>query len=96
MMLAVTRVVQQTPFKRAGLRTETRSPDGPASKRHDFRWRHWRHIHPALAIADEIKRRNPQANIRFVGAPLDEWRWTKFPQQVTTSTGFGSVVLNER
>ena len=26
------------------------------------------HIHPALAIADEIKRRNPQANIRFVGA----------------------------
>ena len=26
------------------------------------------HIHPALAIADEIKRRNPHANIRFVGA----------------------------
>ena len=26
------------------------------------------HIHPALAIADEIKRRNPKANIRFVGA----------------------------
>lgn len=26
------------------------------------------HIHPALAIADEIKRRNPEANIRFVGA----------------------------
>ena len=26
------------------------------------------HIHPALAIADEIKHRNPQANIRFVGA----------------------------
>ena len=26
------------------------------------------HIHPALAIADEIKRRNPKAHIRFVGA----------------------------
>ena len=26
------------------------------------------HIHPALAIADEIRRRNPEANIRFVGA----------------------------
>ena len=26
------------------------------------------HIHPALAIADEIKRRNPNAHIRFVGA----------------------------
>ena len=26
------------------------------------------HIHPALAIADEIIRRNPKANVRFVGA----------------------------
>ena len=26
------------------------------------------HIHPALAIADEIIRRNPEANVRFVGA----------------------------
>ena len=26
------------------------------------------HIHPALAIADEIVRRNPEANVRFVGA----------------------------
>lgn len=26
------------------------------------------HIHPALAIADEIKRRNPDARVRFVGA----------------------------
>ena len=26
------------------------------------------HIHPALAIADEIKRRNPDAQVRFVGA----------------------------
>ncbi|PCJ82658.1 MAG: undecaprenyldiphospho-muramoylpentapeptide beta-N-acetylglucosaminyltransferase [Bacteroidetes bacterium] len=26
------------------------------------------HIHPALAIADEIARRNPSVNIRFVGA----------------------------
>ena len=26
------------------------------------------HIHPALAIADEIKKRNPHANIQFVGA----------------------------
>ena len=26
------------------------------------------HIHPALAIADEIMRRNPEANVRFVGA----------------------------
>ena len=26
------------------------------------------HIHPALAIADEILRRNPEANVRFVGA----------------------------
>ncbi|MEE2919255.1 MAG: undecaprenyldiphospho-muramoylpentapeptide beta-N-acetylglucosaminyltransferase [Bacteroidota bacterium] len=26
------------------------------------------HIHPALAIADEIKRRNPDADVRFVGA----------------------------
>ncbi|MGB1384911.1 MAG: undecaprenyldiphospho-muramoylpentapeptide beta-N-acetylglucosaminyltransferase [Flavobacteriales bacterium] len=26
------------------------------------------HIHPALAIADEIKRRNPEAHIHFVGA----------------------------
>ena len=25
------------------------------------------HIHPALAIADEIIRRNPEANVRFVG-----------------------------
>ena len=26
------------------------------------------HIHPALAIADEIVRRNPDVEIRFVGA----------------------------
>ena len=36
------------------------------------------HIHPALAIADEIKKRNPQANIRFVGA-LGRMEMTKVP-----------------
>ena len=34
------------------------------------------HIHPALAIADEIKRRHPQCDILFVGAKAG-WKWKK-------------------
>ena len=36
------------------------------------------HIHPALAIADEIKRRNPSCSIQFVGA-LGRMEMTKVP-----------------
>ena len=36
------------------------------------------HIHPALAIADEIKRRNPNAKVRFVGA-LGRMEMEKIP-----------------
>ena len=35
------------------------------------------HIYPAIAIADEIKRRDPKAKILFVGAErgLEKTRW---------------------
>ena len=36
------------------------------------------HIHPALAIADEIKRRNPSCSIRFIGA-LGRMEMVKVP-----------------
>ena len=37
------------------------------------------HIHPALAIADEIKRRHPDVSIRFVGA-LGRMEMDKVPK----------------
>ena len=37
------------------------------------------HIYPAVAIADELKRRNPKAEILFVGAS-DRMEMEKVPQ----------------
>lgn len=44
------------------------------------------HIHPALAIADEIKRRHPQCNIQFVGAK-GRMEMEKVPQAGYPITG---------
>lgn len=34
------------------------------------------HIFPAVAIADEIKRRNPDVKILFIGAK-GKWKWKR-------------------
>ena len=44
------------------------------------------HIHPALAIADEIQRRHPQCDIQFVGA-LGRMEMEKIPQAGYPITG---------
>ena len=42
------------------------------------------HIHPAVAIADEIKQRHPQCEILFVGAK-GRMKWKKSRRQGTPS-----------
>ena len=44
------------------------------------------HIHPALAIADEIKKRNPSCSIQFVGA-LGRMEMVKVPAAGYDITG---------
>ena len=51
------------------------------------------HIFPAIAIADEIKRRNPDAEILFVGA-AGKWKWKKCHRQDIKSKGLILLDLN--
>ena len=53
------------------------------------------HIHPALAIADEIKRRNPQAEVHFVGA-LGKMEMDKVPAAGYSIDGLWISGLNRR
>lgn len=53
------------------------------------------HIFPALAIADEIKRRQPEANIHFVGA-LGRMEMEKVPQHGYKITGLPISGLNRQ
>lgn len=53
------------------------------------------HIHPALAIADEVKRRNPQAKVHFVGA-LGRMEMDKVPAAGYSIDGLWISGLNRR
>ena len=53
------------------------------------------HIHPALAIADEVKRRNPQAEVHFVGA-LGRMEMDKVPAAGYSIDGLWISGLNRR
>ena len=53
------------------------------------------HIHPALAIADEVKRRNPLAEVHFVGA-LGRMEMDKVPAAGYSIDGLWISGLNRR
>ena len=48
------------------------------------------HIFPALAIANAIRKLNPETEFLFVGA-RGKWKWKKFLLQVIKLKGYGLV-----